>query len=411
MNPERLLKLAAEHYRVLDEVARRGLSSFTAVQFREVLRLRAPEETRGADQVLSQLKDAGLVEHSPDSEAYFELVAQVEEFIRYLSQRQRVTSPGALMPMIEELEFHTDELRRAIDDRDASAGGLLFETARNRLPGIIEGIRSLCQDNRKAIENEVMSIKSREDNRTTRQRYNVIHMLYTRNIEPMRTVIDVGGPMDKALSRLLDVTRHGLDVLASDYHAPDLLTGLRRRVARLRRDAYEHFTASLKDILPLYQKLRKDSAFAAAANKVLDAVGREGAASLPFRETIPIARWRAESLFSARSLLEYLEGLFADSRLEPEPLVLPGDEDETTARLLDPIEVEERLSEEMPQPDLLAWLFARYGDYPEGQILAVYNNISRSEMYLRDYAGDRETRDFALAIYTYHPLRIDHAPR
>jgi hypothetical protein len=227
----------------------------------------------------------------------------------------------------------------------------------------------------------------------------------------MRTVIDVGGPMDKALSRLLDVTRHGLDALASDYHAPDLLATLRRRVARLRRDAYEHFTASLKDILPLYQKLRRDSAFAAAANKVLDAVGREGVASLPFRETIPIARWRAESLFSARSLLEYLEGLFADSRLEPEPLVLPGDEDETTARLLDPIEVEERLSEEMPQPDLLAWLFARYGDYPEGQILAVYNNISRSEMYLRAYAGDRETRDFAPAIYTYHPLRIDHAPR
>ena len=405
MNPERLLRLAADFFRVLEEIVRRDIRSLTAAEFRELLRLKYPDEARPAFQVIALLEEIGLLEKSPDSEANWELPAKVSEFVRHLSQRQRVSSPGALLPMLDDLAFHTDALRQAIATR---APDIFGQEARIYLPSVIEDIRSVSQDNRMAIENEVMAIKTRRDNRTLGQRYAVIHMLYTRHVEPLREIVDYGKAMDTALKNLLDVIRLGLEVFVSDHDAPDLLITLRRRIKRLQREAYEHFNSSLKDILPLYQKLRKDHALAVAVNRVLDKVGREGVASLPMRDYIPIARWRAENLFSVYALEDYLVGAANYTQQVQPPLLTAADISLPRFRMIDPDELNERLQQALPITDMLTWLFEEFGPYPESQILTAYDMIGRSADYRYTFVEQPVERIIGKARYTFYPMRIDH---
>ncbi len=390
---------------MLEEIVRRDFRSLTAAEFRELLRLKCPDEARPAFQVIALLEEVGLLEKSPDSEANWELPAKVNEFVRHLSQRQRVSSPGALLPMLDDLAFHTDAMRQAIAARIPD---IFDQEARVYLPSVIENIRSVSQDNRKAIENEVMAIKTRSDNRTLGQRYAVIHMLYTRHVESLREIVDYGKAMDTALKNLLDVIRLGLEVFSSDHDAPDLLITLRRRIKRLQREAYEHFNSSLKDILPLYQKLRKDHALAVAVNRVLDKVGREGAAALSMRDHMPIARWRAENLFSVYALEDYLIGAANYTQQVQPPLLTAADISLPRFRMIDPDVLNERLQKTLPIPDMLTWLFEEFGQYPESQILTAFDMIGRSVDYRYTFDERPVERIIGKARYIFYPMRIDH---
>lgn len=405
-NPSRTLRLAAEFFPLLDLLASKGESASLSV-IRGLLSQRMPEENRSADQIISLLNENGLLEVSAESDAEWDVPHAVGEFIRHLSMRQRLASPGQIVPVLNESTELTDRMQSAFANHDLDA----IRYYGGRAKEALDAARSLGQENYRAILNEVMRIKSRKDNRTLRERFLFIHELHERHLTPLGGLVDVGGEMDKRLNDLHAVIKDGMVRMHSEPYVPEMISKLTSAIRRLRDEAWQDYHSALREVTPLFRQIRRDHAMAAAAGAILEAVSRTGAKALDdICDRLPIARWKADNLFSIYALENYLvdvEQHVARPELGPlsmrvdSPLDMPIDDQELT----------EKLSAEMPVDNLLGWLFASYPKQNEHHVLHAFQQIITDPSYAMKISSDSIQTTTPDAVFTYHPVRIEDAAR
>lgn len=403
MTPAKSLSVASLFWPILERMADRQ-SLVSVHEMRDLLVKYLPKEERSPQIVLTLLEECGILERTAESDSEWEIVHAFGDFFRHLSSRQRLSSPGILVSILEDISYQTEELHKAITSKSSDVVRARCSVVKDRL----DEVRHVSERLHAAVIHEVMKIKARTDKRSVHERYAFISDMYEHHIEPLRSIIDPGGEMDKRLNDLLLVIRQGLADLSSDPHAPEMLARLRATVIRLERETLSHFSAAFKEVLPLYNQLRRDAHLARAVSKQLDALSRDGCSPLArlLQEQMPISRWRAESLFSSGAMEDYLSRVSECVQSAPEPLVTTAASGASANRYIDPFELLERVNESKPIKDTLRWLFDTFPDKTEHSVLAAYQEILQNDI---EYSFDSAITSHAVGVATYHyfPLRIE----
>lgn len=403
-NPQRTLALASEYFAMLSDLASRG-ESVSVGDLRSLLQKYHPEGERAPEKVAELLEQFGLFEKAVDSDASWEVPHVIGEFLRHLSMRQRLSAPGLLGPIIEEIARLSEDLRLAFEAADLDR----IRLTSNSIKQALDAARGLSRSNSQAIGNEVMRIKTREDYRTLRERYLFITHLHEKHLTPLGAMVEVGGEMERRANELIAVARLGRISMPDDPLVPELTSKIIAAVRRLKDEAWSDFHSSLREVTPLFQQVRRDHALAVVISRQLDRVGREGAKGLDDVDArLPIARWRPEGVFSSYDLEDYLAGV-ANYVANPDPGPLASLGDSAAPPVLDATEVIEALLAAGEQRDLLAWIVRMFGDYPDQQLLQAFHNISSSPEFQCAHADQPVQAETAEAIYTYYPLQAINA--
>lgn len=403
MNPAKSLSVASTYWPILERMADRQ-SLVSVHEMRDLLEKYSPKEDRPPQQVLALLVECGILEKSAESESEWEMVHAFGDFFRHLSSRQRLSSPGILISILDDISYQTGELRKAIEGKSSDVVLARCSEVKDRL----DEVRHVSESRHAAVIHEVMKIKARTDKRSVHERYAFISDMYEHHIEPLRSIVDPGGEMDKRLNELLLVIKSGLSVFSNAPQAPEILARLRATVIRLERVTLSHFSAAFKEVLPLYNQLRRDAHLARAVSKQLDAFSRDGCGPLArlLQEQVPISKWRTESLFSSGTMENYLTSVSECVQSAPEPLVTTSVSGTSGNRYIDPFDLLDRVNESKPIKDTLRWLFDTFPDKTEHSILAAYQEILQNDIH---YSFDSAMASHAISTATYHyfPLRIE----
>jgi len=403
MTPAKSLSVASAFWPLLEFMADKQLV-VTVHEMRDLLEKYVSKEVRTPQMILALFEECGILERSPVSDSEWELVHAFGDFFRHLSNRQRLSSPGILISILEDISYQTEELQKAIEANSPDLVTARCRAVKDRL----DEVRHVSESRHAAIIHEVMKIKARTDKRSVHERYEFISDMYLHHIEPLRSIINPGGEMDKHLNALLLVIKKGLADFSNDPIAPEMLTRLSSAVIRLEKEALAHFSAAFKEVLPLYNQLRHDAHLARAVSKQLDAVSREGCGPLAklLQDQMPISKWRAEYLFSSGTMEDYLSSVSECIQSAPEPLVTSSTSGPSANRYIDPFELLDRVNESKPIGDTLRWLFEAFPDKTEHSVLAAFQEILQNDI---QYTFESEMTSHVVGSATYHyfPLRIE----
>lgn len=398
-NPQRTLQLAAEYYGLLADLATRG-ERVSLGDLRSLLHKYNPGDARPPEKVADILEQYALFEKAADSDSSWEVPHVIGEFLRHLSMRQRLSAPGMLGPIIEEIARLTEDLRVAFERVDIDRVRL----ASNSIKQALDAARGLSRSNSQAIINEVMRIKTREDRRTLRERYLFITHLHEKHLSPLGALVEVGGEMENRANELIAVARHGSASMPDDPFVPELTSKIISSVRRLKDEAWGDFHSSLREVTPLFRQVRRDHMLAVSMSRQLDRVAREGAKGLDDAVgRLPIARWRADNIFNSYALEDYLAGV-ANYVANPDPGPLASLSDSGAPQVLDADEVIEKLLLAGEQEDLLAWIVRTFDAYPDQQLLQAFHGISISSDFQCAHGNHPVQTETAEAIYTYYPM-------
>jgi hypothetical protein len=403
MNPAKSLSIASSFWPILERMADKQ-SLVSVHEMRDFLAKYLPKEERPPQAVLALLEECGILERSAESNSEWELVHAFGDFFRHLSSRQRLSSPGILISILEDISYQIGELHKVIDGKSSEVVLARCREIKDRL----DEVRHVSESRHAAVIHEVMKIKARTDKRSVHERYAFISDMYEHHIEPLRSIIDPGGEMDQRLNDLSLAIKKGLTIFSNDPHVPEILARLWATVVRLERETLVHFAAAFKEVLPLYNQLRRDAHLARAVSRQLDSLSRDGCSPLAklLQEQVPISKWRTESLFSSGTMEIYLSGVTKHAQSAPEPLVTTAALGVSENRYIDPFDLMDKVNESKPIKDALRWLFDTYPDKTEHSILAAYQEILQNDI---QYSFDNTITSHAVDSATYHyfPLKIE----
>lgn len=403
MIPAKTLSVASSLWPILERIADKQFV-VSVSNMRDLLDKCLPKEDRSPHMVLALLEESGILERSAESNSEWEMVHAFGEFFRHLSSRQRLSSPGILVSILEDISYQTGELYKAIESKSSDMALARCREVKDRL----DEVRHVSESRHAAVIHEVMKIKARTDKRSVHERYAFISDMYEHHIEPLRSIIDPGGEMDKCLNDLLLVIKSGIVAFSNDPYAPEILARLSATVIRLERETLSHFSAAFKEVLPLYHQLRRDAHLARAVSMQLDELSRVGCGPLAklLQEQVPISKWRAENLFLSGAMEIYLSGVTECVQSSPEPLITSSVSGASANRYIDPFELLDRVNESKPIKDTLRWLFDTFPDKTEHSVLAAYQEILQNDI---QYLFGEEISSHVIGAVTYHyfPLRIE----
>lgn len=387
---------------MLSHMAEHG-DSAGLIELRSLHEKYKPDDLRSTERMAEVLEEFGLLERAAESDLYWEVPHPVGEFLRHLSMRQRLAAPGQLAPIIEEIALLSEELRRAVAAGDIDAVRL----ASSNIKQVLDAARNLSANNYRAILHEVMRIKSRQDNRTLRERFLFISQIHDRHLTPLGGLVDVGGEMERRASELIAVARAAREALANDPFVPEIATKIIASVRRMKDEAWINFHSALREVTPLFRQIRRDHALAASVSAVLDVLGRTGIKGLDdIAGRLQIARWRADNLFSGYAVEDYLAGVTRHVAQPDQGPVLTTDDMSGPPMMLDPQDVAARLATAGDQPDLIRWIFTAYHAYPDQQLLQAFVGMADHPDFTTTPSDDVTVAETAEAVYTYHPARI-----
>lgn len=406
INPSRTLRLASELYPLLEVMAAGEHSvsrSMTLSEIRSFIELKLPKEERDAEGIVAAMEQNGLLEVSVESESAWEVPHAVAEFIRHLSNRQRLTSPDRISAILSEIARQTKLLHDAFSSMDKDAAIHAWKILQQGL----EDARGISKANHEAILQNIMSIKSKSDNRSLRERFLFIQELHTRYLSVLGGIVDVGGEMDQRLTELIGVIKRGAAAMGNEPGVPEMSEKMLFLIKRLREDAWGHYHSAMKEVAPLFKKIRHDHGLASSASRVLELVGKKGAAALkPVIEQVKVSRWHAENLFSNYPLEDYVCGVREYTR-RPElgPLSFGGGD--VIQVLLD----EQALCAEIDElgriPDFLKWVFDRYEGYDEHSLVNAFHSVLTKNTYEATVSGTEARLNTARSSFQYNPVILN----
>jgi hypothetical protein len=367
-NPQGFFRFAGRYYPLLLDLFYLT-EGFTEADLRDRIELSRTEGDPLSSTVVEQLMAFGIIEAIPDATASFELTAPVRGLLSFLLREHRLTSAKVIQGYLANLE----ELRQELDG--AARERLVNQAARSLadIAQLIERIRQDSHANREAIIGEVLNLKSNREQRSMRERFEIINRLWTRYLEPLRDLIDVKKAMDAGLDDLERGLRQSGQVFSLDGALAREFSRCRARLLRLRRDVAEDFRESLREVEPLYVSLKQESTLVRGASLALERLDRSGIGSLQLDALFTLPTWRVEGLFSDTSLASFFHGIYGYEPVPPKPI--PVAENKAAQEFIQRSELFSRLDTSLPLDDLLDWLLDQYPDAGMGELVKAYGLV------------------------------------
>lgn len=399
-NPQSFFRFADRHYPLLLDLFYRS-TGLTEADLRDLIDVSRTEGDPGSATIINQLSSHGIIEPIPDATATFELTTPIRALLSFLLREHRLTSSKVIQGYLTDLEDLRSEL-------DGAALQKLNNQAARALADISQVIERIRQDshaNREAILAEVLKLKANRDQRSVRERFEVINWLWSRHLEPLRDLIDV----KKAMDANLDDLERSLITDGKTFVLDGTLTRefsrCRARLLRLRREVAEDFYESMREVEPLYVSLKRDSELVRGASLALERIDRAGLASLQLDALIAIPIWRIEGTFSDTSLVSFFHGVHGYEPAAPAPL--PAAEEMPLHEFILPSELFPRLESSLPIPDLFAWLLKQYPEAGAGELVRAYGRIYLGDLGKMQFAEEERRYPLSDIFLVARPLRIE----
>ena len=401
IQPQAFLSFTARNYPLLLDIYRREIGVNEAELY-ELIRKYRSDADPFPEHTYSQLLDLKIIESLPDATATYEMTRQIANLFRFLLQEQRLTSTTVIQAYLDDLDTFYTDLESAVSEGKHGR----IERSLSEIVDTMDRIRQDSRANRQAIINEVMAVKANRERRTVRERFDKILLLWEKYLEPLKDLIDVKKTMDTSLDALENLLKFGRKKYSMDGVVYRGFSGALARLVRLRRDMVSDFRESMQEVEPLYLALKRDSILARGASRALEKIDKFGLRSLQLTEQLALPAGRLqEGLFADTSIGAYLYGV---KGYEPKPLPrLPVENDRSTPHYIDLQEVINRLVNELPVQDTLAWLFERYHDFELADLLRIYGRLLQSHSCTTKFSSSEKSYPFEDIVVYAHSMTIE----
>jgi hypothetical protein len=358
---------------------------------------------RGATQVSGeyvrkQLEELGIIESAAYAENAFELTTPVQELLRWLSHRQRLSSASVLRGYFDELANIERELTGAVGNDDIAASVPALRDA----SGLIERIRALSSANRDAVVTAAQDIRAAGSEVSATERVQRVRRLWERYLEPLRQLVDVEGELEARLDALQRTLQEGERRFITHRSVHREIGRTLPSLARLRRTVVADHLAALHEVAPLYERIQRDSRWGRGAARALALIRRGHSDTLELDAALGLVGWRTRYLMSDVKLQARLTAL---TDYSPEgPVFVSETPPPPAVPLISHGELHSALARAAPVDDVLSFILQAWPDHPVRSQLAAYGHViagSFGTVTLDDSAHERTypTHDVILVAW------------
>lgn len=332
------------------------------------VRLRAHGvDTAALPTLLQRLLDLAIVEERPGETVFLELTLPVRAFLGHLLRSHELITPEAIRGYVTELDGQGRALADAQAGSDAQAAVLALE----RMAAAIERVRAYAQANHGAILERVLRAKAGADGYSVRERFLRINALWQDFLSPLRALVEPGEWAHAAFDRCTDTLAAAREAFILYGVVADGCERVRARLTRMRSTAGACYAEAYRELLPLYERARRQNLIAEGCARWLEHIGRDGAARLA--GALPTARMRWQGQFSDAALGARLLAML---RFDPSPPPPLADGAGAPPQIISVTQLRERLRRQLPQADLLAWIAISLPKAPLTELIRAYVALS-----------------------------------
>jgi len=350
------------------------------------------------DYVRKQLEELGMIERAAHAESVLELSPPVQELLRWLTHRLRLSSASVLRGYFDELASVELELTAAVDANDIAAAVPALRDA----SGLIERIRALSSANRDAVVTAAQELRAAGSEVSAIERVQTVRRLWERFLEPLRQLVDIDGELEPRLDALERTLHEGEQRFGTHRTVHREIGRTLPSLARMRRAVVADHLAALHEIAPLYERIQRDSRWFRGAARALLMIRMGGADELGLDAALGLVGWRTRYLMSDAKLQARLAALID---YQPDgPVFLSESPAPPEAPLIGHDELRSALANAVPVDDVLAYVLETWPDHPVRSQLAAFGQVvagSVGMVTLGDDASERRypTHDVVLGSW------------
>lgn len=370
INPQSFFNFCANHAPLLRALAERG-GEFSDAEAMRLIRAYPSLNDELPETAWRRLRELQiLVPTEPGSELYL-LAEPVARLLAYLFNEANPATPEMIRGYVLSIETTAKRLSRALDEDDIAAVKRAFDEINQTL----RRIHADLNETQHAILAAVARYKTERARVPVREKYRLIVHWMDRYVEPMIEIVRSDGPLRAAFDeteRLLGRARE--EALFNDHPA---LTGNLRFLRLVGAHALRVFTQCRKEIQPLYESLRRSSFIAEGAARALEKLQAEGLAKWGSEHLIPVATWRFQNVPGDAAIGIALRRVIEHPPEMP-PVLELASEVETPSALVRRLWLDslaERVRDELPVEDLLAWLVERHPGKETSDVLTGFSSL------------------------------------
>jgi hypothetical protein len=370
INPQSFFNFCANHAPLLRALAERG-GEFSDAEAMRLIRVHPGLGDELPETAWRRLRELQiLVPTEPGSELYL-LAEPVARLLTYLFNEANPATPEMIQGYMLSLETTCKRLAAALYEEDIAA----IKRAFDEISQTLRRIHADLNETQHAILTAVAHYKTERARVSVREKYKLIVHWMDRYVEPMIQIVRSDGPLRAAFDeteRLLGRARE--EALFNDHPA---LAGNLRFLRLVGAHALRVFTQCRKEIQPLYESLRRSSFIAEGAARALEKLQAEGVAKWGNEHLIAVATWRFQNVPGDAAI-----GMALRRVIEHPPELAPvlelASEVETPSALVRRLWLDslaERVRDELPVEDLLAWLVERHPGKETSDVLTGFSSL------------------------------------
>jgi hypothetical protein len=308
-----------------------------------------------------------LVATEPGAD-FYTMAEPVKRLLDYLFDEAQAATPEMVRGYVDSLAISGRQLDRAMGAEDRSALQLTLE----EISQTLRRIQADLEETHRRILNEVARYKTESRAISVREKFRRIVHWMERYVDPMVEIVRPDG----ALRATFDETERLLHQARENGYWNDLpaVERLLRYLRWVQRQGLRVFQQCRRELLPLYESLRRSSFIAAGAARALDKLQREGLTAWSSAELVVPCVLRWQHVPGDGALLHALRNVSAH-RAEPAPVLSLANEEAAPVDLLrrlwlDGLTAEARVR--LPVTDVLGWLVATHPQRNTADLLAGY---------------------------------------
>lgn len=348
---------------------------------------------------LKRLTELGVVEERPGESLSLELSLAARGFLGQLLRMHELVTPEAIRGYVGEIDAQRQALIAAGPAVDPQAATLALE----RMAAAIERVRAYANANHAAILERVVATKAGADGYTVRERYLRINALWHDFLGPLRALVEPGEWAHTAFDAARQALADAREAFLAHGVVAEACNRVQARLLRLRTQAGSCYSEGFRELLPLYERARRQNLIAEGCGRWLHALSQRGASGLG--RALPIARVQWQGQFSDAALAARLVDMGRHQPLQPPPL---GVGEAASASIVGVQRLRAELAAALPVADLLGWLAPRIPDAPLSELVRAYVALAAHGHPVAQ--APAHTLERADGRIGYRPLAIDALP-
>lgn len=328
--------------------------------------------------VRRQLLDLDILEPTAHSHTSFEMVGYLRDLFDQLLKQPQMYGAPVLEGFLEELSDAVAALTGLnAGDNPWAVRRLLYSVER-----VAEKIRRLGRMNQDGVATECQQLRTTKEPMSSSQRFGVVRHIWDKYLIALRSIIDTKGRLETKVKALLSTLLHVEEAVDTNLVLRPSFSKVRARIARMQESVFQAHHSSVQEILPLYERLRRESRLAQAAAQALILARVRGVEALNIDSRLAVSGSRSRHVFSTDRLQKRLAELLNFQQRQDTVDIGPTAGRPPTPRYFIPlVEVKRALREASNGvEDILDFVLSNWPKAPLSETLRIYTLLRSGQL-------------------------------